>query len=202
MEIDEYINNLKSDSAAPGGGSASALTSIFSASLNSMASLLSLKKEKLRENYGKYNNIVLQSNKIIDDLKSLMNEDEKNFMDIMDALRISRNDKNRPNKINYAVKKSIITSWKIAIRSLINLENAVYLLYNGNKNLVTDDITSAYMAYSSINASLGNIAINLGIYKGSEYIFTEKLKIKLFYEESLRIFGMAESYEKDIFKAL
>ncbi|WP_061950875.1 cyclodeaminase/cyclohydrolase family protein [Acidiplasma cupricumulans] len=106
MEIDEYINNLKSDSAAPGGGSASALTSIFSASLNSMASLLSLKKEKLRENYGKYNNIVLQSNKIIDDLKSLMNEDEKNFMDIMDALRISRNDKNRPNKINYAVKKA------------------------------------------------------------------------------------------------
>ncbi len=61
---------------------------------------------------------------------------------------------------------------------MINLENAVYLLYNGNKNLVTDDITSAYMAYSSINASLGNIAINLGIYKGSEYIFTEKLKIK------------------------
>jgi len=110
MEIDDYINALKSSSAAPGGGSASAFTSIFSASLNSMASLLSLKKENLKKNYDIYNKIVSQSNNIINDLKMLMNDDEKNFLGIMDALKINKEDKNRLNKINIAVKKSINTS--------------------------------------------------------------------------------------------
>lgn len=82
------------------------------------------------------------------------------------------------------------------------MENAVYLLNNGNKNLVTDDIASAYMAYSSINTSLGNIAINLKLYHGNDFVFAEKLKLKLFYEEAKRIFQIVEAYETKMFKAL
>ena len=56
------------------------------------------------------------------------------------------------------------------------------------------------MAYSSINASLGNIAINLGIYKGSEYIFTEKQQNSCMMREShfkglIAVVWNAEHYE-------
>ena len=200
MEIEEYINLLKSSSPAPGGGSASALTSMFSASLNSMASLLSLSRKSLSQNYENYNCIIKNSEEIIDKLKILMVEDEKNFLNIMDAFHLDKSLKTRNETINSAIKKSIITSWKIALASLQSMENALYLMGNGNKNLITDNISSVYMSYSGVHTSLSNIGINLKFYHGEAYSFSERVKLKLFNEISEDIMDKAKNYEKNILR--
>ncbi len=182
MEINDYINKLKSSDPAPGGGSASAITSMFSASLNSMASLLSVDKKKLIKYKDYYNNIINISNENINKLRILMKDDEKYFLDIMDAFKIDKKNENRNEKINNAIKKSIITSWKIAYISFINIENAYFLAIKGNKNLITDSISSIYMSYASFKTSINNIKINLKFYSKDEFKTNEKLKIKFFNE--------------------
>ncbi len=200
MEIEQYINLLKSSSPAPGGGSASALASMFSASLNSMASLLSLPRKNLSQNHERYNSIIKNSEKDIDELKILMDEDEKNFLDIMDAFHIDKSSTNRNQEINNAIKKSIITSWKIAIASLRGMENALYLMGKGNKNLITDNISSVYMGYSGVHTSLSNIGINLKFYHGEAYSFSERVKLKLINEISEDIMDKAKNYEKNVLR--
>ncbi len=182
MDINEYIDKLKSSSPTPGGGSASAITSMFSASLNSMASLLSVDKKGLVKYRDDYNSIIMISNENIDKLKLLMTEDENHFMAIMNAFKTDKNDPDRSEKINTAIKDSIITSWKIANISFINIKNAYFLSVRGNKNLISDNISSVYMSYASFNTSISNIRVNLKFYSGDEFKNNEKLKIKLFDE--------------------
>ncbi len=182
MDINEYIDKLKSSSPAPGGGSASAITSMFSASLNSMASLLSIDKKKLIKYNDNYKNIVTESNENINKLKLLMLDDEKYFLSIMDAFKTDKNDINRKEKINIAIKNSITTSWKIAHISFINIKNAYFLATRGNKNLISDALSSVYMSYASFNTSIDNIKVNLKFYNGDGFRNDEKIKIKLFNE--------------------
>ncbi len=182
MDINEYIDKLKSSSPTPGGGSASAITSMFSASLNSMASLLSVDKKGLVKYRDDYNSIIMISNENIDKLKLLMTEDENHFMAIMNAFKTDKNDPDRIEKINTAIKNSIIISWKIANISFINIKNAYFLSVRGNKNLISDNISSVYMSYASFNTSISNIRVNLKFYSGDEFKNNEKLKIKLFDE--------------------
>ena len=107
MDLDEYISRLKSSSATPGGGSASAISSIFAASLNSMAALLSTGKPKLSAYENDFKQISEESDNIIEKLKALSNEDEKSFQGIMDALHMDKADKNRRTAIDMAIQNSI-----------------------------------------------------------------------------------------------
>ncbi len=182
MDLDEYISKLKSSSATPGGGSASAISSIFAASLNSMASLLSMGKKKLSAYENSFKTISKESDKIIEDLKNLSNEDEIAFQGIMNALHIEKTDKNRGKAINVAIEKSVKISWGIARISLHNLENAIFLCEHGNRNLITDNISAAYMAYTAVHTSANNIKINLKFQKSEDFKIEELLKLKFFME--------------------
>ncbi|WP_337859872.1 cyclodeaminase/cyclohydrolase family protein [Ferroplasma sp.] len=193
MDLDNYISKLKSSSATPGGGSASAISSMFAASLNSMAALLSTGKKKLLAHDNYFKTIADESGSIIGELKNLSLEDEKTFQGIMDALHIDRNELDRADAINTAIKNSVRVSWKIAGISLHNMENSLFLCNNGNANLITDDISAAYMAYTAIHTSVNNIKINLKFQKDKNYKEAELLKLKFFMEnvesiiESIRL---------------
>ena len=180
MDLDEYISRLKSSSATPGGGSASAISSIFAASLNSMASLLSTGKPKLSAYENDFKRISEESDNIIEKLKALSNEDEKSFQGIMDALHMDKADKNRRNAIDLAIQNSVGVSWGIAKISIHNMENALFLCEHGNRNLITDSITAAYMAYATVHTSLNNIKINLKFQKSVDFKAEELLKLKFF----------------------
>lgn len=182
MDLDEYISKLKNESATPGGGSAAAITSMFSASLNSMASLLSIGKKKLEMHRKNFENISGDSEEIIEKLRKLSNDDEDSFQGIMDALHIDKSDPKRRNALDTAIKKSISVSWKIAGISMENLNNALFLCVHGNKNLITDSISAAYMSYTAIHTSVNNIKINLKLQKDEDYRYEEMVKLNLFME--------------------
>jgi formiminotetrahydrofolate cyclodeaminase len=182
MDLDEYISKLKSSSATPGGGSASAISSMFAASLNSMASLLSVGKKKLAPYENDFINISRQSDQIIEELKKLSNEDEESFQGIMDALHMDKTDKNRVMAMRLAIESSIKVSWSISLVSVYNMENALFLCEHGNRNLITDSISAAYMAYTAIHTSTNNIRINLKFQKLDDFKIEELLKLKLFME--------------------
>ncbi len=198
MELYSYISKLKSSSPAPGGGSASAITSMFSASLNSMAALLSKGKKKLEDHFIDFERIVVESNQIIDELKILMEEDENSFTAIMDAFHIDKNDDSRHLKINSAIRKSLGISWKIADLSRKNMENALYLCKYGNKNLITDNISSAYMAYSTVHTSINNIKINLKFFTDMEIKAQENKKIPDFMESAELLMSNVKSMEENL----
>ena len=182
MDLDEYISKLKSESATPGGGSASAITSMFSVSLNSMAALLSLGKKKL-ERYNKdFENISGNAGETIEKLKTLSQEDEDSFQGIMDALHLEKENPERENALDIAIKKSVYVSWRIAGISMNSLNDSLFLCRHGNKNLITDSISAGYMSYTSIHTSINNIRINLKFQKDLEYRYGEQVKLKLFME--------------------
>ena len=190
MDLDEYISKLKSESATPGGGSASAISSMFSASLNSMASLLSIGKKKLEAYNHDFEDISRNAVEIIKKLRKLSSDDESSFLEIMDALHMDRENPERKDMLNKAIKKSVYISWRIAGISMDNLNNSLFLCRYGNRNLITDSISAGYMSYTAIHTSINNIRVNLKILRDVEYMYGELIKIKLFMEaveETIRV---------------
>ncbi|MEM0138994.1 MAG: cyclodeaminase/cyclohydrolase family protein [Ferroplasma sp.] len=198
MELYEYISELKSSRPTPGGGSASAITAMFSASLNSMASLLSLGKKKLENYKNDFKKIADDSTKYIEDLKVLMKSDEECFSGIMAAFHMDKSDISRPSAINNAIESSISVSWDIANISYKNLANALFLCKYGNKNLITDSISSGYMAYATLHTSVNNIKINLKFYTNTDAKLHEMEKLSIFLNQVEEIMKNIRAIEDNI----
>ncbi len=198
MDLDAYILKLKSASSTPGGGSASAISSMFSASLNSMASLLSIGKKKLEAYRKDFENIARKSDEIIEKLMSLSQDDETAFQGIMNTLHMDRENPERRNALDNALKSSISVSWRIAGVSMENLNNSLFLCIYGNKNLITDGISAAYLSYAAIHTSINNIRINLKLQKDMEYKYGEILRLKLFMEVVEETMGAVKIMESKL----
>ncbi len=153
MNFEDYINDLKSDTPVPGGGSASALVAVESAALNIMVSRFSMKKrfKNIENNIKK---IIDDSESYIKDLYSLREQDEKTFLNIMNDIKMkTRNNDN--------IIKNLRVSWKIIYISIKNMENSIFLAEHGNKNLISDAISAFYFSFGSAKTSFYNILENI-----------------------------------------
>ena len=155
-------------------------------------------KKKLEAHNKDFENISRNAGETIENLKALSQEDEDSFQRIMDALHMDRENPERRNALDIAIKKSVYVSWRIAGISLNNLNDSLFLCKYGNKNLITDSISAGYMSYTSIHTSINNIKINLKFQKDDEYRYGEQVKLKLFMETVEETMTAIKSLEEQL----
>ncbi|AAT43828.1 cyclodeaminase/cyclohydrolase family protein [Picrophilus oshimae] len=166
MDFEDYISSLKSDSPAPGGGSAAALVAIESSALNIMVSRFSMKK-RFKGIEPEIKRIIERSELYINDLYNLRIEDEKTFLNIMNDIKMGvRNSEN--------IIKNLRVSWHLIYISMKNMENSIFLAKYGNKNLISDALSSFYFSFAAAKTSFYNIKENI---KAMDNSFEENLKL-------------------------
>ncbi|MHA2611766.1 MAG: cyclodeaminase/cyclohydrolase family protein [bacterium JZ-2024 1] len=150
MEITTYLEELSSKSPAPGGGSAAALTGAISASLNSMVAQITAKK------HPEMAPLASKSQEFRDSLLSLMQEDTRAFLSLMEAYRSKE-----PGQISEKAIYASQVPLRTAERCLETLTLAVELLEKGAKSVFTDSASAALLAWAGIHSALLNVSINL-----------------------------------------
>ena len=164
-KIEEFINDLASDSPAPGGGSTAALVGALSGALNSMVySLTGGKKsfEKLDEN--KKEELLLfktESENFIKRSIELMEEDRKAFSELMNGYKIPKEKEDREEKIQKLTIGALMAPLKMSREALKFYENIKFGVTYGNKMLVSDGGVSAILLHSTIESSILNVMVNL-----------------------------------------
>ncbi|PKK38709.1 Formiminotetrahydrofolate cyclodeaminase [Clostridiaceae bacterium JG1575] len=173
MNLDQFVNELASESPAPGGGSTAGLAASLGASLTSMVFNLTignkagegLDPEIIEDMKKKREALLSAKTQFID----LVEEDTEGFNTFMAALKMPKGTEEekavRKTALDAAKGDIINTPEKIALLA-DELWDAVDLASNhGNPNAVSDAGVAALMLDAGIKAALLNVKINLPMVK-------------------------------------
>ena len=174
MMIDtDFLNELSTNSPAPGGGSVAALAGSLGAALSSMVAALTHEKKDMLENKPLMDEIGVEAQELKDRLAILVEEDTQAFNKVMEANRLpvstdeekSIKKENLENANKYAIQIPLETAQKC----LRVIELSELLVINGNPNSVSDAGVAAEVALAGLRGACMNVMINLSAVEDKTY---------------------------------
>lgn len=200
IDLNKFLNELSSDSPAPGGGSASAVTGMVAAALSSMVAGLSMKKKGYEDRRNEFESIVKECKDLMEHFSDLAEMDTKAFNNIMEARRLPKNTdeekRTRELAIENATKTAISSPWRVAAACRRVLSISLRMIDIGIPGAITDAAASMNMAVSALESSLYNVSINLKYMGNKDYVENEAIKIRIFMEDVRSLKAMGEEKVK------
>lgn len=174
MRLRDFVDELSSDSPAPGGGSVAALAGALSSALSSMVCNLTIGKEK-------YKDVEHDMERILDrveDMKrrfmDLIDRDTEAFNKVMEALKLPKETDEekriRKEKIQDALKGAALVPLETARMCAEMIELCKEVAEKGNKNSITDVGVAAIMAKAGLESAILNVKINLKSINDEKFI--------------------------------
>jgi len=173
MLIDKKINNfldeLASNSPTPGGGSVAALAGALGAALISMVGNLTIGKKKYEDVEEDFKKIISFSEKLRYELSQLIEEDVKVFNNFMATYKMPKETEDekkiRAEKIQESLIKAAKVPLRVAYKSLDVLILSKEVAKKGNINVVSDAGVAVLMAEGALESAILNVKINLRMIK-------------------------------------
>ncbi|MBN2280279.1 MAG: glutamate formimidoyltransferase [Candidatus Marinimicrobia bacterium] len=173
MTVTDFVDELASDSAAPGGGSIAALSGALSAGLASMVANLTTKKltftklsDKKKEKRETMLTLAVKAQEIKDKLLELIDTDTEAFDNFMAALQLPQGTKDekklRADAIENASKTATLVPLETMKLSYEAIECARIVAEKGLKNALSDAGVSALTGLAAVKGAYMNVKINLG----------------------------------------
>lgn len=165
MSIKEYLDILKTDAPAPGGGGVSGLTAAQGISLTLMVIELTLGKKK----YEEYMEIIEKSREraleLYEELAVAADEDREVFLKLSEAYALPKEtEEEKKNKQQVLGERSLAATeapYKVMELSLEGLEITEKLVGKSNKMAVSDLGVAAACFLAACKSAWLNVKINL-----------------------------------------
>ena len=165
MEIRAFLDELASDSPAPGGGSVAALCASLGSALVSMVANLTIGKEKYKESWQLMEEVVGKSESLRFKFVELMNRDTESFITFMAAMKMPK----ATEEEKCIRKKAMGEASKLAtevplltLEACVEMTELAYLAAkNGNTNTISDAGSAALIGEAAGKAAAYNVKINL-----------------------------------------
>ena len=155
--ISEFLRELASANATPGGGSVAALSGAIAADLGCMVCHLSMNKGPSDALAGLLVDFTALERNFLD----LADADEVAFSSVMDAYHLDRTNERRPEMIAAALLKATIVPQRVAENGITVLEHLCVLAPLGSKQSVSDVGVAAHLAEAAVKSAILNMRINL-----------------------------------------
>lgn len=183
MQITEFLDKLASDSPAPGGGAAAAISGAMGAALVSMVARLTIGKEGYEEVEEFFKEKLEKAEVFRKKLTELIDKDANAFSGVIAAFRLPKDTEEQKT----ARSAKILSEYKVAAeipfetckicRSVIDL--LIEMGTKGNKNALSDIGVGALCALSGLKSALHNVEINLGYIGGKDPEYAENMSSQL-----------------------
>ena len=203
MKITEFLDVLKSDAPAPGGGSASAFSGAQGCALLMMVADLTLGKEKYRD----FEEICLQAKKkgqsLYEELRASVDRDTEAFNLISAAFKLPKDTDEEKAVRRAAIADGTLTATEVPFNTMKlgfeALKLVESLIGKSNPNCSSDLGVGALHLKACIEGSWLNVKINLPGVKNEEKAAYFEKEGRSMYEASEKI--AAECFDK-VLKAL
>jgi formiminotetrahydrofolate cyclodeaminase len=174
MDIKEFLDELASNSPAPGGGSVAALSGALGTALSSMVCNLTIGKEKYLNVEIEIKDVLGKSEQLRKRLTELIDEDTEAFNDVMKAFKMPKETNEQIEKRKQAIQEGYKTAASVPLETAKTCEQildvAIVVAEKGNKNSITDAAVSAIMAKAGVESAILNVKINLGSIKDDKFV--------------------------------
>ena len=165
LKTDDFIDELSTNSPAPGGGSVSALVGSLGAALISMVGALNHEKKDNIKIKPQMEKIGVEAQEIKDRLSFLVDEDTNAFNKLMQANRLPSDNKSQKKEKLHAIQEAneyaIEIPLEVVSHCLRIIELSEKLIDNGSSSLVSDAGVSAEVALAGARGASMNVLINL-----------------------------------------
>lgn len=179
LKVQDFVNELASDSPAPGGGSVAALCGALGGALAAMVANLTVGKDKYRESWDAMEKVQRKAPELYKEFLQLIQEDTRAFNTYMSALKMPKETEEektaRREQMQLGLKEAAAAPLRTlrACKALGDL--ALGVVEKGNPNAITDGGTAGLLALAAGKAAAYNIRINLGGIKDEDFVTrTEK----------------------------
>lgn len=186
-----FVEELASNSPAPGGGSVAALCGSLGSALGSMVFNLTVGKKAYLalkdEEKASVDKGLIVANELKDSFLSLMNEDTEAFNKLMAAFKMEKETEEQKALRSIEIQKA----YKAATEIPLEVARKAYDIYeiieiavdHGNKNAISDAGVAALLAQASIEGAIMNVKINLGSIKDEEFTTSVREEINIISED-------------------
>ncbi|RKX86882.1 MAG: glutamate formimidoyltransferase [Spirochaetes bacterium] len=198
LTLIDFIDELSSDSMAPGGGSVSALSGALSAGLTSMVANLTFGKKGYEPSNQKMKDISIRAQELKVKFLSLVEADTNAFNNYISALRLPKKSENEITARAAAIESASKTITLVPLdtlrlcREIIDLAEIV--LKRGNKNALSDAFVGVSQANTAGEGAYLNIKINFPGVKDKEFVAKVLIEADLLIDEISKIHKRLFSY--------
>lgn len=174
----ETVENLSlltaGSTPAPGGGSASALTGAFAASLLCMVANLTIGKKGYEAVEGQMKDLLSKVEPLRVFLLDAIQQDADSFDAFMDALKLPKSTQEEASVRTQAMQDALKGACDVPLQNAKQVFTVLELSQTavklGNVNAASDGLVGALLARSAVLGCLNNVRINLGGIKDEAYV--------------------------------
>jgi glutamate formiminotransferase/formiminotetrahydrofolate cyclodeaminase len=166
MTTRDFVDEVSSESPAPGGGSVAALAGSLCAALAAMVASLTVGKQGYQKVWEEMSDLAEKGQEIKDRLSRAVDEDTNAFNDLMEAMRLPKATPEqktvREKAMEEGYKKAAAVPLQTAKTCLEAMELSLAAAQKGNANSASDAGVAALMARAGVEGAALNVLINLG----------------------------------------
>jgi glutamate formiminotransferase len=165
MTVERFVDEVSSNSPAPGGGSVAALAGSLGAALAAMVANLTVGKKGYEAAWDSSAKLAERSQALQAALLRAVDDDTKAFDDVLAAMRLPKatdeEKRARADAIAAAYEKATAVPLATARLCLQAIELAEEAAGTGNKNSASDAGVGALLAKAGLESAILNVRINL-----------------------------------------
>ena len=165
MTVERFVDEVSSNSPAPGGGSVAALAGSLGAALAAMVANLTVGKAGYESAWAPLSTLAERAQLLKAALLRAVDDDTKAFDDVLAAMRLPKATEEqkaaRASAIAAAYEKATAVPLATARLCLQALELTEQAAASGNRNSTSDAGVGALLAKAGLDAALMNVRINL-----------------------------------------
>ena len=170
MNLRDYLDVLKSEAPAPGGGSVSALSGAQGAALVSMVCELTIPKERYAEFKELCQSVREEILEIYERLTLSIDEDTEAFSKVSAAMKLPKESDEEKAVRSQAIQEATVTAtevpYKVMELCLAGLETTARIVGRSNPNAASDLGVAALNLLAGVKGAYLNVMINLPSLKG------------------------------------
>lgn len=201
--VAQFLDELASNSPAPGGGSVAALAGAVGLALTSMVCNLTVGKKKYADVQGEISAVLEQSERLRKEMTGLIDKDTEAFNMVMAAFGLPKSNEQEQTARNAAIQEATKQATLVPLSVMSLCEQSLHLAKTvaakGNRNSASDAGVSALMLQASCAGAALNVRINLGGLTDTGFVQQISAKYK---ESSLRVEHLTREVLLEVEKTL
>ncbi|HUW68909.1 MAG TPA: glutamate formimidoyltransferase [bacterium] len=180
MHVGAFVDEVSSDSPAPGGGSVAALAGSLAAALAAMVANLTVGKKGYESTWASMSELAVRAQSVKSTLVRAVDDDTNAFNAVMEAMKLPKaspaEKAARDEALQTGYKQAIAVPLATASACVEALELSVEAA-GGNKNSASDAGVAALMARAGAHGAALNVLINLGSVNDAQYAADMRQKV-------------------------
>jgi len=191
MKVDGFVDEVASESPAPGGGSVAALAGSLGAALATMVCNLTVGKKGYESAWTALSETAVKGQSVKDALVRAVDEDTSAFNDLMEAMKLPKASDGqkaaRERAMQEGYKKAALVPLETAAACLEAIELCVEAAEKGNANSATDAGVGALMARAGAESASLNVLVNLASVSDASFVEATKARALAIVEDADRL---------------